>query len=141
MFDIYHNFIVKSTPQKVFDTFCNPLGLDSWWTLRSAGKPVLGNVYTFYFGPEHDWRAEVIHVIPGMELTWKMKTAMNDWIPTTVGFKLTPLDNYTSVAFFHKGWQEANEHFGITTFCWGQLLAGLKKYVEDGSIIPFEKRN
>ncbi|MEQ1585880.1 MAG: SRPBCC domain-containing protein [Cyclobacteriaceae bacterium] len=141
MFDIYHNFIVKSTPQKVFEAFCSPAGLDSWWTLRSAGKPVLGNSYTFYFGPEHDWLAEVIHVVPGRELTWKMVAAMDDWMPTTVGFKLTHLDNNTSVAFFHKDWQEANEHFGITTFCWGQLLAGLKKYVEEGSIIPFEKRN
>ncbi len=141
MFDINHNFIVKSIPQNVFDAFCTPSGLDSWWTLRSAGKPIQGNIYTLYFGPGYDWRAEVIHVVPGRELTWKMVAAITDWLPTTVGFKLTLLDNNTSVAFFHKGWQESNEHFGITTFCWGQLLTGLKKYVEEGSIIPFEKRN
>jgi hypothetical protein len=66
---------------------------------------------------------------------------MNDWINTEVGFKLSPENEGTSVLFFHNLWQEASDHFAITTFCWGQLLNGLKQYVEKGVVISFEERS
>jgi uncharacterized protein YndB with AHSA1/START domain len=141
MFDIHHNFVVKGTPEKVFETFTTPQGLDSWWTLQSSGVPEIGNLYTFYFGPEYDWRAEVIHKISDSDLTWKMVKTMDDWRDTKVGFELTEKDGNTQVHFFHLGWAHPNEHFGITTFCWGQLLNGLKNYVEKGIIIPHALRN
>lgn len=141
MFDIHHNFVVKAPSWKVFETFCSPQGLDSWWTLKSAGIPEIGNQYTFYFGPEYDWRAEVVHLVLNNELTWKMVKTMDDWKDTKVGFVLTEKEGNTHVHFFHQGWAEANEHFGITTFCWGQLLNGLKNFVEKGIIIPFPERN
>lgn len=139
--DIHHNFIIKSKADKVFEAFCTPAGLDSWWTLRSAGKPQMGDIYTFYFGPEYDWRAEVTLSRPNKALTWRMKDAMKDWMGTQVGFQLTERKDETSVAFFHKGWAEANEHFGITTYCWAMLLKGLKDYVEQGIVIPHALRN
>ena len=139
--DIFHNFHVNGAPQKVFDAFCMPEGLNSWWTLQSAGEPKLDCVYTFYFGPEYDWHAKVIHVRHGKELTWKMTSAMADWVDTSVGFKLEPRDGGTFVNFCHSGWVEASEHFGITTFCWGTLLNGLKQFVEKGIMVDFEKRN
>jgi uncharacterized protein YndB with AHSA1/START domain len=141
MFDIHHNFVIKSASEKVFDAFSTPDGLDSWWTLQSKGKPEIGNRYTFFFGPEYDWRAEVIHLVPGRELTWKMVQTMEDWKNTTVGFQLKEIERNTHVHFFHLGWLEASEHFGITTYCWGELLKGLKKYVEEDIIIPHAKRN
>jgi uncharacterized protein YndB with AHSA1/START domain len=141
MFDIHHNFIVKAPARSVFDAFCTPGGLDSWWTLKSEGKPTLDFLYTFYFGPEYDWRAKVIHVVPGKELTWKMVKTMDDWQGTKVGFQLSENAGITQVHFFHLGWREASEHFGITNYCWGQLLNGLKKYVEEGIVIPHALRN
>lgn len=67
MAKILHQFVIEAPAEKVFEAFCTPQGLDSWWTLQSAGKPEMGR--------------------------------------------------------------------------WGQLLAGLKNYVETGAIVPFEKRN
>lgn len=141
MFDIHHNFVVKAPADKVFSAFCTPQGLDSWWTMKSSGTPEIGNLYRFYFGPEYDWQAEVIHLVPGQELTWRMVKTMDDWKTTTVGFQLIEKEGITHVHFFHLGWAEASEHFGITTYCWGQLLHGLKMYVEDGIIIPCALRN
>ena len=141
MFDIHHNFIAKVSLEKVFHAFCTPQGLDLWWTLQSAGKPEIGNIYTFFFGPEYAWRAEVIHVVPVNELTWKMVKTMGDWKNTSVGFELVEKEGNIHVHFFHLGWGEATEHFGITTYCWGQLLHGLKRYVEDDIVIPHAQRN
>ena len=139
--DIHHIFPVKASPEKIFDAFCSPSGLDNWWTLKSIGEPKLNNIYTLYFGEAYDWRAEVIQVNKNLSLTWKMTQTMDDWKRTEVGFSLQAKEGQTQVSFFHKGWREASEHFGITNFCWGQLLKGLKDYVEKEIVVPYEWRN
>jgi hypothetical protein len=70
-----------------------------------------------------------------------MTAAIEEWLGTEVGFRLSPENDCTSVLFFHKGWKETSDHFAITNYCWGQLLCGLKKYVEEGIVIPFNHRN
>ncbi len=139
--DIHHQFQIKSEPGKVFQALSSPTGLNAWWTLESTGIPQLSETYRFYFGPEFDWRAVVTHIVPGTELTWRMTQAMDDWMPTSFGFRLSASAQGTTVDFFHTDWAETSDHFKIACFCWGQLLQGLKDYVEKGTIIPFENRN
>ncbi len=140
MADILHQFRIEASSQEVFDAFSTAKRLNDWWTARAVGEPRLGNVYTFWFGPEYDWRAKVIHLVPGKEITWTMTQAMDDWMNTQVGIRLTPEGKSTIVDFFHTGWREPNDHYRISSFCWGTLLTGLKNYVEKGIIVPFEKR-
>lgn len=141
MADILHQFRVEAPPARVFEAFCRPGGLDNWWPARSSGEPKAGEVYTLWFGPEYDWRAKVIHVIPGREFTWKMTQAMPDWMSTEVGIRLSEDKEGTIVDFFHTGWPEQNDHYRISNFCWGTLLNGLKGYVERGTVVPFDQRN
>lgn len=141
MYSIQHQFIIKKSAQQVFDALTSPAGLNAWWTLDAQGKPELGEAYRWYFGPEYDWQAQVCHVVQGKELTWRMVVAMDDWMPTQVGFSLSENGGATTVSFFHKNWDAANDHYAITNFCWGQLLKGLKDYLENGVIVPFELRN
>jgi uncharacterized protein YndB with AHSA1/START domain len=138
--DILHQFRVQAAPEKVFEAFCSSKGLNDWWPAKSSGVPEKGHVYTLWFGPEYDWRAEVIHVVPGKEITWKMTQAMDDWVGTLVGVRLAAEGNGTKVDFFHQGWREPNDHYRISCFCWGSLLSGLKNYVEAGVVVPFEQR-
>lgn len=139
--DIHHIFHIQAEPKVVYTAISSPRGLDSWWTLNSVGEPKMDSIYTFYFGPEYDWRAKVIQVEESKSITWLMTRAMDDWVGTKVGFVLEPKEGGTHVHFFHLGWKESNEHFGITTFCWGQLLHGLKNYIEKGTVIPHPLRN
>lgn len=81
----------------------------------------MGEVYTLFFGPEYDWRAKVVHVLPGKEITWKMIEAMDDWMGTEVGVTLMEENGITTVDFFHTGWREPNAHFRISTFLLGHL--------------------
>ena len=76
--DILHQFRIQASPEKVFEAFCLSRGLNDWWPARSSGEPKPGNIYTFWFGQVYDWRAEVIRLIPGKEITWKMTQAMDD---------------------------------------------------------------
>lgn len=141
MAEIHHQFQIAAPVPAVFDAFTTPKGLDSWWTLQSEGQPVRDSLYRLYFGPEYDWKARVLNAEINRSLTWSIVQAMADWMPTSFGFTLSPKGQSTSVRFFHIGWETANEHFAITNFCWGQLLNGLKNYVENGFVVPFENRN
>jgi uncharacterized protein YndB with AHSA1/START domain len=139
--DILHHFFVKAPAQKVFDAFARPEGLNSWWPKESAGKPEPREAYRFNFGPEYDWHAKVLQVTPGKSLSWQMTVASEDWQPTSLGFELTEVSGGTEVFFYHRNWQKANKHFSISNYCWGQLLNGLKNYVEKAEVVPFEQRN
>lgn len=139
--EILHRFFVKAPATKIFEAFTSPIGLNNWWTKESSGKPVLNNIYRFYFTKAYDWRAKVIKVTPDKELIWQMTEAMHDWMPTQIGFTLTEENHGTAVYFFHSNWQQANEHFAISNYCWGQLLKGLKDHCETGAVVPFENRN
>lgn len=117
------------------------MDLNNWWPEKSTGEAKPGEIYTLWFGPEYDWRAKVVQAVPGKEFTWKMVQAMDDWMDTEVGIRLTQDKEGTIVDFFHRNWTEPNDHFRISNYCWGSLLAGLKNYVEKGIVVPFEKRN
>jgi len=37
--DIFHDFPIKVSPDRVFETINTPRGLDAWWTMKSSGRP------------------------------------------------------------------------------------------------------
>ena len=137
---IYHDVYIKSGPSSVYEAITSSDGLNSWWTLRSTGFPFVGETYNFYFTPEYDWYGEVVKSDKGRSFYVKMTQADEDWNPTTFGFDLKEVDGGTRVEFWHKGWPECNHHFRRSSWCWAMLLNGLKNYVENGIIVPFEER-
>ncbi len=46
----------------------------------------------------------------------------------------------TQVRFSHSGWADANDHYHTSCFCWAMYLRILKRYVEHGELVPYEKR-
>ncbi len=46
----------------------------------------------------------------------------------------------TQVRFEHTGWPVANDHYRISNYCWAMYLRLLKRYVEAGEVVPYEKR-
>lgn len=139
--DIMHQFKVNAPIEKVFAGFTEPTHLNAWWPLESDGVAEQDALYRFYFGPGYDWKAQVIHCVPGRELSWKFVETMEDWKPTQLRFVLSESNGGTLVQFSHCDWEEASDHFAISNYCWGQLLNGLKDYLETGTVIPFEKRS
>ncbi len=138
--NILHEFPVNGTADKVFQAVATPEGLDSWWTLRCSGKPEIGHEYELWFGSGYDWRAKVSRCRPGVEFELEITRADSDWTGTRVGFRLAERDGTTQVNFHHSGWPEANQHYRISTFCWAMYLRLMKKYVEQGAVVPYEVR-
>lgn len=137
---IYHDVFIESSAEKIFDAVSQPRHLNNWWTLKCSGKPELGTVYNLHFGPEYDWYGEVEVCQENTSFHIKMTKSDSDWDPTSFGFDLEPAEGGTLLKFWHVGWPACNQHFRRSSYCWAILLTGLKNYVEQGTIIPFEER-
>ena len=138
--DIFHDLWIKSDPKNVYNAICRQPGLDHWWTKSSEGTPELGSEYKLFFGPEHDWRAEVTLCSPPDQFEWTMTSADQDWLGSRVGFLLSVDGPYTRVRFYHCGWPEDNNHFRRSSYCWAMYLRALKYFIEEGEIVPYEIR-
>ncbi len=141
MADIFHTFTINSSPEKIFECFCTPGGLDNWWTKKSEGKPGKGSIYTLDFGPGYLWKAKVTICEPGKAFEWVMTEAESDWVGTRIGFVLENMgENKTSVSFYHTGWPSLTENFRVSNYCWAMYLRILKRYAEYGEQVTYEKR-
>jgi uncharacterized protein YndB with AHSA1/START domain len=138
--DILHDFVIRRPPDVVFTGIAEPSGLDQWWTSRSRGRPAVGEEYELWFGPDYDWRAVVIEMIPDRRLVWRIATAMPDWVGTVVGFDLATSALGTDVQFRHEGWAEASGHFRTSSYCWAMYLRILARHLEHGETVPYEDR-
>ncbi|MEX2088511.1 MAG: SRPBCC domain-containing protein, partial [Bacteroidota bacterium] len=88
----------------------------------------------------YDWRGRVTKSIPNSDFELEISQADKDWIGTRVGFHLEESNGSTTVRFHHRGWPEINEHFRISCFCWAMYLRILRRYLEHGETVPYEKR-
>jgi len=138
--DILHDFPINASVGRVFQALSTPEGLDCWWTKQSDGKPAEGAEYKLWFGPKYDWRARVTRCIPDSEFELQMIQADDDWIGTRVGFRLEERKGMTWVAFHHTGWQTDNEHYRVSCNCWALYLRILRRYLEHGESVPYERR-
>lgn len=138
--DIHHDFWIDAGPSQVFRALVTSDGLDAWWTRRSTGIPRLGSVYELWFGEGHDWRGEVTRFEPDRVIEWTLKKAADDWMGTRVSFALEPATQGTTVSFVHAGWREASRHYRISCYCWAMYLRLLKRFVQHGERIPYDKR-
>src|SRR5262245_38960445 len=140
MADILHDFPIRAPASQVFRAVPTPAGLDAWWTIRSKGRAERGAEFELWFGSEYDWRAVVESCEMDKSFELRMTRAMEDWMGTRVGFRLEEKGGVTQVRFRHLGWPEANEHYRVSCVCWAMYLRLLRRYVETGEIVPYERR-
>jgi uncharacterized protein YndB with AHSA1/START domain len=138
--DIYHDFPIKAQVDRVFQAVSTTSGLDQWWTKRSEGRPAPGEAYVLWFGPKFDWRARVSKCVADSDFELEVVTADKDWVGTRVGFHLESRGGVTQVRFHHTGWASPNEHWRISCYCWAMYLRILRRYLEHGEEVPYEKR-
>jgi uncharacterized protein YndB with AHSA1/START domain len=140
MADILHEFPIAAPVARVFEAFTTPAGLDTWWTLRATGTPVIGAEYELFFGKDYDWRGVVRRCEANSAFEWELTTAMDEWRGTRVGADFSERGGLTWVRFYHRDWPDASEHFRVSSFCWAMYLRQLRRYVECGEAVPYEKR-
>jgi uncharacterized protein YndB with AHSA1/START domain len=140
MADIYHNFPIHAEAEKVFEAISHSDGLDKWWTKGSVVNRVPGGIYTLDFGPGYIWKAVVTEYVDNELFELKMTESDADWLGTKIGFNLTDHQSWTNINFYHIGWPHQNKHFKISSYCWAMYLRILKRNLEFGESVPYEKR-
>ena len=141
MADIFHDFPIKAPIDAVFRAVSTPEGLDSWWSNRTSGELAHGAEYNLWFDPQYDWLAVVSKYVPPTDFELEMTRSSDDWMGTRVGFQLNENEGITHVRFHHTGWPEANDHYRGSSFCWALYLRLLKRYVENGEVVPYQERD
>jgi uncharacterized protein YndB with AHSA1/START domain len=141
MADIIHEFPVKAIPEQVFQLFSTASGLEKWWTKTSSGESREGSTLRLYFGPQFDWQARVTRHVPPSSFELQITQAHPDWMGSRVGCELAPVGiGATLVRFYHTGWPEENEHWRVSCFCWAMYLRILRRNLEYGETVEYEKR-
>ncbi len=140
MADIVHEFTVKAEPERVFAMFATPEGMEKWWTKASGGEYREGGEVRLYFGRDFKWRGRVTRFVPVQMFELEITDAHPDWVGTKVGCALTAEGAGTRVQFYHSGWPEANGHWRVSCFCWAMYLRILRRHVEFGEQVEYERR-
>ena len=98
-------------------------------------------VYELDFGSDCIWRAVVTDSRLDSVFELRMIDADSDWKDTVVGFAMSASGPGTQLRFYHRGWAEPNEHYRVSCHCWAMYLRILRRHLEYGETVPYEKRN
>ena len=144
MADIVHEFTVKAQPERVFQLFATPEGMDKWWTKAAGGETREGGEVHLYFGRDFKWRGRVTRSNAPHRFELEITEAHPDWMGTRVGCELLPEGSeeapVTRVGFYHTGWPEPNAHWRVSNFCWAMYLRILRRNAEYGEEVEYERR-
>jgi uncharacterized protein YndB with AHSA1/START domain len=134
--DIHQRIGVESaSTEGVYAALTTIEGLSAWWTTDTAGDAGLGGKIAFRFIPG-GFDMEVIELVPGELVRWRVVDGPPEWIDTTVEFRLSRTDGFTIVNFTHAGWAEPVEFMAHCTTKWAIYLMSLKQLVETGTGSP-----
>src|SRR6058998_1934461 len=105
MVDILHRVGVKTpSPEKVYDALTTVEGLAGWWTDDTKGSGDLGGRLEFRF-PVGGFDMDVTELRPAELVRWTVAEGPEEWVETTIDWRLHQDGDWTVVLFKHEGWQ------------------------------------
>jgi uncharacterized protein YndB with AHSA1/START domain len=136
MTDIRHRIgVVSPSTDGVYEALTTIDGLSGWWTTDTTGDPGPGGKIAFRFLPG-GFDMEVIELVPGARVRWRVVDGPPEWIGTVIDWQLTHRDGFTIVMFTHEGWAEPVEFMHHCSTKWAVYLLSLKALVETGTGAP-----
>ena len=139
-FTIFHDVHINCSTEKLFSAITEADHLINWWPKSAKSKVEKNGVFNFYFSDEYNWFGKVTALKKNHSISIEMTDSDDDWNGTHLSYILEEKDHGINLKFSHSGWKFINHHFRRTSWCWAVLLLGLKKYVENDEIIPFDQR-
>ena len=134
MASIRHRVGIAAPQARVYEALTTKEGLSQWWTRDVDGDPSLGGTLRFFFSsPEPSAGMEVAELAPTEHVEWRCVQGPDEWVGTTLTFDLKDSAGETVVLFAHADWREPVEFMYHCSTKWGQLLLGLKTWLEGGA--------
>ena len=136
MVDILHRVGVRTvTPEPVYDALTTVEGLAAWWTEDTSGSTAPGGVLRFRF-PQGGFDMEVLPTTSAEQVSWRVVDGPEEWVGTTVDWRLRQSGEHTVVLFAHRDWREPGEFMHHCSTKWASFLLSLKSLVETGEGAP-----
>jgi uncharacterized protein YndB with AHSA1/START domain len=129
---IKHLFHIAMPPETVYQALTTAEGLSNWWTRQTSGDPAMGGILQFRFGEHVGSDMKIISLKPNEVVEWECVAGPDDWIGTTVSFRLDRNDHKTRVHFEHGSWKEANDFYAACSFSWGRYMESLRQFCQTG---------
>jgi len=128
--DILHRVGIAAPIDKVYKTLTTLDGNRRWWDSGATGDASDGGELTFF---KHVFKVEAR---PNEFVKWKCVRGSEEWVNTTVEFRLVYKDNQTFVMFTHADWKKPVEFMHHCSTKWATFLLSLKQYLETGTGRP-----
>lgn len=136
MVDILHRVgVAGAAPEAVYEALTTIDGLAGWWTDDTEGDERVGGVIRFRF-PAGGFDMEVVELVPGRRVRWRVVDGPAEWVGTTVTWDLALDGEHTIVRFAHEGWAEPVEFMHHCSTKWAVFLMSLKAMLETGTGAP-----
>ena len=136
MVDILHRVAVeKTTPEQAYEALATIDGLAGWWTTDTKGDASADGVIEFRF-PPGGFDMRVLESSPAERVRWEVVAGPDEWVGTTVDWRLRQDGEWTVVLFSHEGWAEPVEFMHHCSTKWATYLMSLKALLETGTGAP-----
>jgi uncharacterized protein YndB with AHSA1/START domain len=129
--DILHRIGINAPTARVYTALTTLEGVRGWWVSSATGDAHNGGTIDFGFC---QMKVEVAH--PGTLVRWRCVGGPEEWVGTTVTFRLVWKDEQTFVVFSHEGWREPVEFMHHCSTKWAVFLFSLRELVETGAGRP-----
>jgi uncharacterized protein YndB with AHSA1/START domain len=127
--------IVSPSTDAVYAALTTVDGLAGWWTTDTSGDAAVGGTLAFRFLPG-GFDMEVIELVPGERVRWRVVDGPPEWIDTTIDWQLSRSEGFTIVRFAHQGWTDVGAFMAHCNTKWASYLLSLKALVETGTGAP-----
>lgn len=136
MVDILHRVgVVTPSTDSVYEALTTLEGLAGWWTHDTSGAPDVGGVLQFRF-PPGGFDMKVLDKRASEYVLWEVVDGPEEWVGTTVEWKLRQDGDHAIVLFKHEGWKEPVEFMHHCSTKWATYLMSLKTLIETGKGAP-----
>jgi uncharacterized protein YndB with AHSA1/START domain len=140
MVEMKHQIVIKASPEKVYAAIATQAGLRGWWTADSSTDETAGGNAQFGFSKRATvFRMKIDKFEPCKRVLWICRGDHPEWKGTILEWILNPDGSDTILRFTHGNWQSASDYYALCNSTWGELMYGLKDYVEGRSPGPHWK--
>jgi hypothetical protein len=140
--DLSETITVAAKPEAVYAAINNVGG---WWSGHiEGGSANVGDSFRYRYQDIHESRQEVIELVPGKRIAWKVLDSnlsflkdKSEWTGTTISFDIAPKGDGAELRFTHQGLNAQSECWDACSSGWGGLIRGnLKTLIETGRTSP-----
>ncbi len=136
--EIWHELVVNTSQQHLYDSVAKPENLAHWWTTGARGEVGIGGHLEFWFGHFCASIAEITLLKPGELVRWHITGgAATDWLDTDIEFKIFRDMDRTILHFRHSNWKEDAKQFPHCSLGWAVFLLSLNEFAETGKGRPY----